>query len=80
MSGSSKLPDDVNQRAFELVRQHTEGQEPAKSQSVTEYLAEIGRRGGMKGGKARAKKLSRKRRHDIAKKAANRRWSKSKKR
>ena len=34
----------------------------------------LGRLGGLKGGKARAKKLSAKRRHDIAKKAAAARW------
>lgn len=34
----------------------------------------LGRRGGLKGGPARAKKLSRKRRIDIAKKAAEARW------
>ena len=34
----------------------------------------LGRLGGLKGGKARAKKLSAKRRHEIAKKAAAARW------
>ena len=34
----------------------------------------LGRLGGLKGGKARAKKLSAKRRHDIAKKVAAARW------
>lgn len=37
---------------------------------------ELGRRGGLKGGKARAKKLSAKRRAEIAKLAANTRWAK----
>ncbi len=35
---------------------------------------ELGRRGGLKGGKARAAKLSKKRRAEIAKKAAQARW------
>ena len=33
------------------------------------------RKGGLKGGKARAKALSAKKRQEIAKKAASRRWS-----
>jgi len=37
---------------------------------------ELGRRGGLKGGKARAEKLSPKRRSEIAREAARRRWSK----
>lgn len=34
----------------------------------------LGRRGGLKGGKARAEKLTAKRRSEIAKKAAQARW------
>jgi hypothetical protein len=79
MRRSSKLPEDPNQRAFEIVRQHTGGEEQPTPQTVSEYLAEIGRKGGLKGGKARAKKLSRKRRSDIARKAAIAKWSKTKK-
>ncbi len=37
----------------------------------------LGRLGGLKGGKARAKKLSKKRRSEIAKKAAQARWGTS---
>ena len=36
----------------------------------------LGRLGGLKGGKARAKKLSAKKRKEIAVKAARKRWSK----
>jgi hypothetical protein len=35
----------------------------------------LGRMGGLKGGKARAEKLSAKRRTEIAKKAAKARWA-----
>ena len=42
--------------------------------SVKEYLASIGRKGGLKGGTARANKLSPKARKRIAKKAAEARW------
>jgi hypothetical protein len=44
---------------------------------VTKYLAEIGRRGGIKGGKARAEALSPRRKKEIARKAAEARWKKA---
>ncbi len=75
MIRSSKLPKDVNQRAAEVVRLSTgEYPQDAKRDPVSEYLASIGRKGGLKGGKARAKKLSAKRRKEIAQKAAKTRW------
>ena len=49
--------------------------EPEKSE-ISKYLAEIGRKGGLKGGKARAEKLSAKKRKEIAQKAAMARWNK----
>ncbi len=48
------------------------------SESIKDYLAKIGRKGGLKGGKARAAKLSAKKRSEIAKKAARKRWTKPK--
>ena len=57
---------------------------PGVAQGKNPYAAALGRLGGRKGGKARARALSPKRRSDIAKKAARARWSgakaKSKKR
>ncbi len=75
MRRSSKLPQDANQRAATIVQMSTE--EP--SESVKDYLARIGRKGGLKGGKARAAKLSAKKRVQIAKKAAEARWRSSRK-
>ena len=73
MRRSSKpLPEDPNQLAHEIVRLSTE--EP--TQTVTKYLAAIGRKEGLKGGKARARLLSADRRQAIAKKAAKARWAK----
>lgn len=73
MRRSSKpLPKDPNQLAAEIVRQSTE--EP--SLSVSKYLADIGRKGGLKGGKARAQALPARKRKAIARKAAKARWSK----
>jgi hypothetical protein len=69
---SKKLPKDSNQLAAEIVRLSTE--EP--KQSVREYLAAIGRKGGLKGGNVRANRLSREKRSEIASKAAKVRWAK----
>ena len=46
------------------------------TESVKDYLVRIGRKGGLKGGKARAKKLSPEKRTEIASKAAKTRWAK----
>ena len=79
---SKKLPKDTNQRAFEIVRMSTEEPEPEEPKpersSISEYLAEIGRKGGLKrGGHARKASLSDERRKEIARKAAKARWKKS---
>lgn len=69
-----KRPADLNKLASSIVEDATdpdadpyEGKDPA--------AVELGRRGGLKGGKARAKKLSAKRRSEISKKAAKARWA-----
>jgi hypothetical protein len=69
---SKKLPKDTNKLAAEVVRLSTSENAP---ESIKEYLARIGRKGGLKGGKARAKRLSREQRSEIASKAAKARWS-----
>ena len=69
------MPKDPNQLAAEVVRLSTQDtpKQPLASQ-VAAYLAQIGRVGGLKGGKARAKKLSAKKRTQIARHAAVIRW------
>ena len=62
-----------NQLAHEIVRMSTEEQ-PQERSAVSLYLAEIGRKGGLKGGVARREKLSASRRRQIAKEAAAARW------
>jgi hypothetical protein len=80
MRRSSKTPaKDANQLAAEIVRQSTEETPPQTIFSLADYFSKIGHSGGLKGGKSRAKKLSAKRRKQIATKAAKSRWSKSKK-
>ena len=68
MPKRSSKPQDLNQLAAEIVSQATG--RPAKDP----LAVELGRRGGLKGGKARAKKLSKAQRIEIAKKAARARW------
>jgi len=78
MRRSSKtLPKDPNQLAYQIVQLSTEEPEQQKERSeISKYLSEIGKRGGLKGGPARAKKLTPKKRKEIAKKAAMARWKK----
>jgi len=75
---SKKLPTDPNQLAAEIVRLSTEESEASRSVSIPSaiaaYLSKIGRKGGLKGGNARAKKLTAKKRIEIATKAAKARW------
>lgn len=64
---------DLNQAAFNVVQQVTQQAkaEPAKNPAAVA----LGRLGGLKGGKARAASLSATKRKQIARKAANSRWS-----
>jgi hypothetical protein len=72
-----KLPRDTNQRAQQvaklLTEELTESPEPEPS-AISAYLAEIGRKGGLRGGVARAKALSARKRSASAAKAAKARW------
>jgi len=43
-------------------------------QDISRVMSEMGRKGGLKGGHARAEKLSKRKRREIAKKAAAARW------
>lgn len=61
------MKKDINQIAKMLTDKATHGKNPA--------AVALGRLGGLKGGKARAKKLSAERRKEIAIKAAEKRWS-----
>jgi hypothetical protein len=66
-----KRPRDANQLAKMIVDLST-GEENEPEESVK---AVSGRKGGLKGGKARAAKLSPEERSAIARKAAQSRWS-----
>lgn len=71
----NKRPVDVNQLAASVVAQATGETQTEATGSVA---ATAGRQGGLKGGKARAAKLSQQERSDIAKTAAKARWDKAK--
>jgi hypothetical protein len=72
---SRKRPRDLNERARQIVDEATGEAGPEPESTKDPAAVELGRRGGLKGGKARAAKLSAKRRSEIAKKAAETRWS-----
>jgi hypothetical protein len=71
---SSKKEDEAQAavRIMETIAEKTEEREIPPD--VSAAAAALGRRGGLKGGPARAAKLSPEKRSDIAKKAATARW------
>lgn len=73
---SSKRPRDVNQLA-KLVTDLATGQaEPEKPDDGKDPAAvSLGRKGGLKGGNARAAGMTAKRRSEVAKLAAAARWN-----
>ena len=71
---STKRPTDINRLAASIVDAATREDEPVKVKNAAAMA--LGRLGGLKGGKARAEKLSATKRKQIAKKAAQARWAK----
>jgi len=77
---SKKHPSDVNVLAFSVVQAATETKPTTEiGPQKNPAAVALGRLGGLKGGKARAKKLSARKRKQIAKKAARARWERFKK-
>lgn len=73
-----KRPKDANQLAKSVVDLLTGGmsEEPSKEDGKNPHAVALGRQGGLKGGKARAEKLTKEQRSEIARKAAAKRWEK----
>jgi hypothetical protein len=71
---SKRQETDPNRIAFLTVQQATGGAPPTPAKNP--HAVALGRLGGQKGGRARAEKLTPKRRADIAMKAARARWQK----
>jgi hypothetical protein len=68
-----KRDEDINEAAFRVVREATEKHDP-EAQRKNPAAVALGRLGASKGGRARAAKLSAKKRAQIARKAAMARW------
>ena len=76
-SRKKKPPSDINILASKIVESATKGKpKPEEIDKKNPHAVALGRLGGKKGGPARAQKLSKKRRVEIAKKAAEARWGK----
>ena len=76
MPTKKKRPRDINQLAYQVVQLAT-GQQTEPQDSLEQRLRkEFARSGGLVGGKARAKALTKAQRVAIAKKAAKARWKK----
>ena len=72
-----RLPRDVNQRAKAILDLVTGEASPQPEPQKDPIQVESGRRGGQKGGKARAEALTPERRAEIARNAAAARWGNS---
>lgn len=73
-----KRPRDANQLAKAIVDLSIgETEEVDPNEGKNPAAVALGRKGGLKGGKARAKKLTAEQRSEIARIAANVRWKKS---
>jgi len=77
MTSRPKRPRDTNQlakRIVDIATGEVEDNPSVKNKDKNQAAVELGRFGGLKGGKARAKNLSTKRRSEIARRAAVARW------
>ncbi len=79
-----KRPSDPNLLAYQIVQESTQDSPPEESavaptaKEKNPAAVALGRLGGLKGGPARARKLSAEKRKKIAEKAAKTRWGKKK--
>jgi hypothetical protein len=77
MAGKKKkLSTDINILASQIVAEATKKSISKSTREKNPAAVALGKLGGLKGGKARAEKLSAKRRKVIAQKAAKTRWNK----
>lgn len=76
---SRKRPRDLNQPAARLVDEATgNAPEPDPEREKDPLAVELGRRGGLKGGKARAARMTPEERSESARRAVRARWDKAK--
>lgn len=77
MAKTPKRPRDTNQLARMIVGLATgEMTDPNPDEGKDAAAVSLGRRGGLKGGRARADSMSPERRAEVARKAAAARWGK----
>jgi hypothetical protein len=76
MPKRSRKPADLNRLAASIVDEAT-GDEPVYQSDKDPAAVALGRRGGKKGGKARAAKMTPEQRSKAARKAAQARWRNS---
>ncbi len=69
-----KPKPDFTQIAFRVAKQAAHLEPPATEPEPLGPKAVAGRKGGLKGGKARAQKLTAEERQEVARKAAHTRW------
>ncbi len=73
---SRKRPADLNSLAASIVADSTDEDKPQAPEDTRDPAAvALGRKGGLKGGRARADKLTAEQRSEIARRAAAARWS-----
>ena len=73
--GKKTVASDLNVSAFQIMQVATGEPTKEKHPKKNPAAVALGRLGGLKGGKARAAKLSAKKRSEIARKAARARWT-----
>lgn len=78
---SRKKAEDANEIAFRVVQESTRDRDetpapsPPSPKKKNAAAVSLGRRGGLKGGRARAAKLTAEERAESARRAANARWA-----
>ena len=79
---SKKKEHDFSVTAFRVVQEATKERQPDSEQTEPQiaegknpHAVALGRLGGLKGGKVRAEKLTPEQRKEIARKAAQARWT-----
>lgn len=72
---SKKKPRDVNALAAAILREATGDEPKPEAHEKDPAAVSLGRKGGLKGGPARAAKLTAAQRSEIAKNAAAQRWA-----
>lgn len=71
--------EDVNEIAFRVVTEATEGKPADPADGKNPAAVALGHLGGLKGGRARADKLTAEERSEMARNAARARWDKTRK-